>query len=96
MSWVNAVSGKTFATLNPANGEKLVEVAAREMVGNPHLVCALIADYFQIETFLNLFTYVIGEGAATVARCPSEKQQRQIAAWPKGGPFSAHKQAVKV
>ncbi len=26
--WVNAVSGKTFATLNPATGEKLVEVAA--------------------------------------------------------------------
>src|SRR5262249_6378862 len=25
--WVNSVSGKTFATLNPATGEKLVDVA---------------------------------------------------------------------
>ena len=31
--WVNSVSGKTFPTINPTNGEKIVELQEADKVG---------------------------------------------------------------
>ena len=31
--WLNSVSGKTFPTINPTNGEKIVEVQEADKVG---------------------------------------------------------------
>lgn len=42
--FVNAKSGKTFPTINPATGEKICDIAEADKVSSPFIPVPLIVD----------------------------------------------------